>query len=164
MDPTQIPLRDLHLPESIGWWPLAPGWWFLIVLALAGLAYLLYQAFTKWRGNVSRRVALRELARIQFDYKNGVDEISLAIELSELLRRTMLAYAPRNEVAGLTGQPWLRWLDQGLDDKPFSEGPGQNVESLPYRCPDAIEDDVDVQGLINAVKARLRAPLPAEIL
>ena len=84
MDPTQIPLRDLHLPEMIGWWPLAPGWWFLIVLAAAGLGYLLYQSFMKWRRNAARRVALRELARIQSEFKDGVDEISLAIELSEL--------------------------------------------------------------------------------
>ena len=164
MDPTQIPLRDLHLPEMIGWWPLAPGWWFLIVLAFAGLAYLLYRSYAGWRRNAARRVALKELARIQKQYKSGVDEISLAIELSELLRRTMLAYAPRNEVAGLSGERWLQWLDQGLDAKPFSEGPGQNVESLPYRRPDAIEDDVDVQGLISAIKARLQTQLPAEAL
>jgi hypothetical protein len=160
MDPTQIPLRDLHLPEMIGWWPLAPGWWFLIAMAVAGLAYLLYRSFRKWRRNASRRVALRELARIQKEFKEGVDEISLAIELSELLRRTMLAYAPRSEVAGLTGENWLRWLDQGLDEKPFSEGSGQNLESLPYRRPDAIEDDVNVEGLINAVRERLQTPLP----
>jgi hypothetical protein len=164
MDPLQIPLRDLHLPEMIGWWPLAPGWWFLIVLAAAGLGYLLYQSFMKWRRNAARRVALRELARIQSEFKDGVDEISLAIELSELLRRTMLAYAPRDEVAGLTGANWLRWLDHGLEDKPFSEGSGHNVESLPYRRPDAIEDDVDVAGLIKAVKKRLQTPLAVEAL
>lgn len=162
MDPQQIPLRDLHLPEMIGWWPLASGWWFLIALAAAGLGYLLYRSFRKWRRNAPRRVALRELARIQKEYKSGVDEISLAIELSELLRRTMLAYAPRNEVAGLTGKNWLRWLDQGFDQKMFSEGSGQNLESLPYRRRDAIEDDVDVQGLIDAVRERLQKPLPAE--
>ena len=162
MDPQQIPLRDLHLPEMIGWWPLAPGWWFLIALVVAGLGYLLYQSFAKWRRSAARRIALKELARIQNDYKYGVDEISLAIELSELLRRTMLAYAPRNEVAGLTGESWLQWLDRGLDDRPFSEGSGQNVESWPYRCPDAIEDDVDVEGLIRAVKMRLQTPLLAE--
>lgn len=164
MDPEQIPLRDLHLPEMIGWWPPAPAWWFLIVLAFTGLAFLLYRSFEKWRRHASRRVALKELARIQHEYEDGVDEISLAIELSELLRRTMLAYAPRNEVASLTGRSWLQWLDQGLDEKPFSEGSGHNLESLPYRCPDGIEDDVDVQGLINAVKARLQTPLPAEAL
>jgi hypothetical protein len=162
MDPQQIPLRDLHLPEMIGWWPPAPGWWFLTVLAVAGLSYVLYRSFRKWRRNASRRVALRELSRIQKEYQSGVDEISLAIELSGLLRRTMLAYAPRNEVAGLTGEYWLRWLDQGLDEKPFSEGSGQNLESLPYRRADAIEDDVDVEGLIKAVKERLHTPLPAE--
>jgi hypothetical protein len=162
MDPTQIPLRDLHLPEAIGWWPLAPGWWFLIMILLAGIVYLSYRSIQKWRRNAMRRVALMELSRIQREYKKGVDEITLAIELSELLRRTMLAYAPRIEVAGLTGKRWLQWLDQGLDDRPFSEGPGQNVESLPYRRPDAVEDDVDVQGLIEAIKTRLRTPLPAE--
>ena len=164
MDPTQIPLRDLHLPEMIGWWPLAPGWWFLIVLVVAGLGYLLYRLFAKWRRNAARRIALRELSRIQKEYRHGVDEISLAIELSELLRRTMLAYAPRNEVAGLTGDSWLRWLDRGLDDKPFSEGSGQDVESLPYRSRDAIADDVDVEGLLKAVRLRLKTPLSAEAL
>ena len=162
MDPQQIPLRDLHLPEMIGWWPLALGWWFLIALALAGLGYLLYRSFSRWRRNASRRAALRELSRIQKEYKSGVDEISLSVELSALLRRTMLAYAPRNEVAGLTGENWLHWLDQGLDEKLFSEGSGQYLESLPYRRPDAIEDDVDVQGIIDAVKARLQTPLPVE--
>ena len=162
MDPTQIPLRDLHLPEMIGWWTLAPGWWFLMMLGVAGLGYLLYQAFLKWRRNAARRIALRELSRIQNEYKHGVDETSLAIELSELLRRTMLAYAPRDEVAGLTGASWLQWLDQGLDDRPFSEGSGRDVESLPYRNRDAIADDVDVEGLIKAVKMRLQTPLSAE--
>ncbi len=164
MDPTQIPLRDLHLPEVIGWWPLAPGWWFLILLVLAGIVYLAYRSIRRWRRNAMRRIALRELSRIQKEFRKGVDEITLAIELSELLRRTMLAYAPRNEVAGLTGRRWLQWLDQGLDDRPFSEGSGRNVESLPYRRPGGVEDDVDVQGLIDAIKSRLQTPLPAEAL
>ena len=37
MDPEQIPLRDLHLPEAIGWWPLAPGWWVVIALVAGAL-------------------------------------------------------------------------------------------------------------------------------
>jgi len=162
MDPTQIPLRDLHLPEAVGWWPLAPGWWALLGMLAVLLGYYLYRGYLRWRGNAARRIALRELARIQRDYRQGVDEISLAIELSELLRRTMLAYAPRHEVAGLTGEGWLRWLDRGLDDRPFTAGSGQNVESLPYRRPGITEDDVDIEGMLRAVRARLQTPLPAE--
>ena len=37
MDPEQIPLRALHLPDAIGWWPLAPGWWVVIGLAVLGV-------------------------------------------------------------------------------------------------------------------------------
>jgi hypothetical protein len=160
MDPEQIPIRDLHLPQAIGWWPLAPGWWVLIALAVAGLLYLLYRAYQKWRSNAARRVALRELARVRNEYASGMDAVTLAIELSELLRRTMLAYAPRNEVASLTGQRWLQWLDQGLDDQPFAKGSGRNLESLPYRNRNKVDDDVDVDGLIQAVQRRLRTPLP----
>jgi hypothetical protein len=160
MDPEQIPIRDLHLPQTIGWWPLAPGWWVLIALAAAGLLYLLYRAYRKWRWNAARRVALAELARVRGEFASGMDAVTLAVELSELLRRTMLAYAPRNEVASLTGQRWLQWLDRGLSDQPFSKGSGRSLESLPYRNRDKVDDDVDVHGLINAVQRRLRTPLP----
>ena len=162
MDPTQIPLRDLHLPEAIGWWPLAPGWWVLIALAAIGLCILLYRALRRWQRNAARRLALRELRRIRADYQYGVDEVTLAIELSELLRRTMLAYAPRGEVAGLTGDAWLAWLDRGLPETLFVDGPGKNVETLPYRRPGVVEDDVDVEGLIDAVRTRLSTPLATE--
>ena len=36
-DPSK--LADIHLPEAIGFWPVAPGWW--IVLALMILAIFL---------------------------------------------------------------------------------------------------------------------------
>jgi hypothetical protein len=160
MDPEQIPIRDLHLPEAVGWWPLAPGWWVLVAAAAAGLLYLLFRAYKKWRWNAARRVALREFARVRDEFAAGMDAVTLAIELSELLRRTMLAYAPRNEVASLTGRRWLQWLDRGLDDQPFSNGSGRALESLPYRNREKIADEVDVEGLIDAVSRRLRTPLP----
>lgn len=162
MDPEQIPLRDIHLPEAVGWWPLAPGWWFLIALAAIAAGYGLYRLFLRWRGNAARRVALGELARVRREFAAGASAQALAKELSELLRRGMLAYAPRAEVAGLTGERWLAWLDRGLPDKPFTSGPGRSLESLPYLRPDAVSDDVDVGGLLEAVQTRLRTPLSGE--
>ena len=29
-----LPLRDIELPEAISWWPLAPGWWLLLMVVL----------------------------------------------------------------------------------------------------------------------------------
>lgn len=158
MDPEQLPLRDLHLPEAIGLWPLAPGWWVLIVLLAAGLGYLLYQRYLAWRSNAARRLALRELNRVRADFAQGTDALTLGKELSELLRRAMLAYAPRSEVAGLTGDRWLEWLDQDLDDKPFTRGAGRHIESLPYQRPESTAEEPDLSGLIDAVYRRLKTP------
>jgi hypothetical protein len=159
MDPTQLPLRDLHLPAAIGWWPLAPGWWVLLALLAAGLGWLTYRALQRWQAGRSRRFALQQLLRATIEYGETGNTLSLAKQLSELLRRAMLAYAPRSEVAGLTGDRWLQWLDQGMNEPLFSTGAGQVLESLPYRSPEPGDQDIDVDGLIDAVRERLRTPV-----
>jgi hypothetical protein len=159
MDPEQIPLRDLHLPEAIGWWPLAPGWWLLIALAVFGLLYLLHRAYRQWRSNRPRRVALRELKKLRSEYQHGMDAISLSKQLSQLLRRAMLAYATRDAVAGLTGQSWLEWLDRGLEGQPFTTGPGRMIGSLPYVRSDGGDAEINIAAMIDAVRLRLQTPL-----
>lgn len=159
MNPEDLPLRDLHLPEAIGWWPLAPGWWLLLALALAGLLLAARAIYRRRRQGAARRRALAELARLEAAYASDGDVVRFASALSTLLRRAMLAYAPRDEVAGLTGREWLEWLDRGLERQPFSSGPGQTLAALPYRGR-AGEGEVDVAGLIDAVRSRLRTPLP----
>jgi hypothetical protein len=159
MNPEDIPLRDLHLPGLVSWWPLAPGWWILIGLVLCGLGYLAFEAWKKFRLNAPRRQALSHLRYLKAEYSWTGDAVALGARLSELLRRAMLAYAPRDEVAGLTGTSWLEWLDRGLPERSFSEGPGRNIESLPYKKSDADTRDVDIDGLIEAVRVRLKTPL-----
>lgn len=160
MDPEQIPLRDLHLPEAVGWWPLAPGWWVLIGLLAIGILVLLRRAWLKWRHDAPRRIALRELKRLESSYRQAPNAVLLATRLSELLRRTMLAYSPRKEVAGLTGQEWLAWLDQGLSESLFTEGPGRSLQELPYRRADAAVPEREVDGLLEAVRRRIKVPVP----
>lgn len=159
MDPTQIPLRDLHLPETIGWWPLAPGWWFVIA-AVAIIAILLLRRWMQRRSlAAARRHALRKFDRARRAYADHGSAVALGIELSELLRRTMLAYAPRADIAGLTGDAWLAWLDRDLPKSHFREGAGRVLLDLPYRDPATAEQDVDIDGMLDAVRERLRIPI-----
>lgn len=162
MNPEQIPLRDLHLPEAVGWWPPAPGWWLLLALLLAPAVYGLLSAWRAYRRNAPRRAALAELGQLHEAWAADHDVAALGVGISQLLRRAMLAYAPRAEVAGLTGKAWLEWLDRGLDDHPFSAGPGRYLAELPYRRP-VDRYDVDAPRLIETVRRRLATPLPETV-
>lgn len=160
MDPELLPLRDLHLPEPIGWWPPAPGWWMLIGLVAAALVYAAILARRRWRYHRPRRLALRELERVARAHASRPDPVRLGMRLSELLRRAALAYGPRNPVAGLTGKQWLEWLDRGLEGRPFTEGPARGLAELPYLRSGRDVPEVDANALIRAVRRRLRTPFP----
>jgi len=159
MEPQPIPLRDLHLPDAIGWWPLAPGWWVVIAIALIGLGFLLRAGLRVRARGAARRFALRQLNEIVQQYEEGKDPALFGANISALLRRTMLAYAPRLDVAGLTGEDWLQWLDQGLAKPVFSKGPGRQILELPYRRPDSEPTVTDVERLVAAVRHRVATPV-----
>lgn len=159
MDEKALPLRDLQLPDAIGWWPLAPGWWVVIAIVVAALGYVAWRLFKRWQFDAPRRYALRELARFEAEYLEHRNPVTLGKQLSELLRRGMLAYAPREEVAGLTGDEWLAWLDQGMPLPYFHTEGGRSLLKLPYRDPQGDFSDIDIDALISAVRMRLGVPL-----
>lgn len=159
MDPEQIPLRDLHLPEAISWWPLAPGWWVLIVLAVVLLFVLLRLYLRKRARSAARRHALRQLDQLTADFERHRNAVTFSSDVSELLRRTMLAYAPRREVAGLTGDAWLAWLDQDLDQPRFQTAAGKKLLEMPYRRPDESVSAMDLVDVVAAVRQRLATPV-----
>ena len=115
MDPTRLPLRDVHLPPSPPWWPLAPGWWLLVAAIL--LPLLAWTAWHAWR-----RLRRRRWAR-WFDAASGCGSHPERLAaMSELLRRAARRYQVGAEL--LEGQAWLRFLD-GARGTAFSGGAGR---------------------------------------
>ena len=114
MELQQLPLRPMQLPEAISWWPMAPGWWLLLVLFVV-LFFVCVRAVFGWvrrRRADPRRFALAELADIQQRYQQSEDKALLLTHCNQLLKRTALTLFPRQEVAALSGDDWLTFLLQ----------------------------------------------------
>lgn len=107
-------LADIHLPQQVGFWPLAPGWWVLLCLlaALAVWGIVLLRRHLHHR-NLYRH-AIGELQRCRDDLRSagGADgaQIDYLNAVNTVLRRVALAHYPRGTVAGLTGRAWVEFL------------------------------------------------------
>ncbi len=120
-----IPLRDIHLPDPVGLWPLAPGWWALLLLVLFISAASVFYIRRKRLASAYRREALNALNQLTESYKsqeathinNHSQLIVLKKEYLEksntLLKRTALTAYPqatRLSVAAFTGEQWTGFL------------------------------------------------------
>ncbi len=146
MATVNLPLRDIHLPEQIGYWPLAPGWWALTLLLLL-LIFAGFSFWHFWQRRQLRRIALRRL-----DDLVSLPENELAAPLSRLLRQAAISHFPRQESAGLNGQHWLEFLDRPFKDTPFSNGVGRCLSDAPYRP----EPEIDGEAVIALCRRWLK--------
>jgi hypothetical protein len=147
-----LDLRDIHLPPAPGWWPPAPGWWLLAVL-LAVLVLLLVRALQRQRRLRRQRRRLRdELAALRLVHAGADDGAVLLAALSQLLRRACKQHAPA--ALNLQGEDWLRFLDHGLPQAPFSTGVGRLLLDGPFR---RHIDPAAAQAVFELVEQRLLA-------
>src|SRR5262245_66626316 len=97
VDMSALPLRDIHLPGAISWWPPAPGWWVLAALAmLVAVVVGLYY----WRER-HRRTALRALRQVQAALGRGAEPVVCLQQASTVLRRFAMTGARDGEVTAV---------------------------------------------------------------
>ncbi|MBK1703580.1 DUF4381 domain-containing protein, partial [Halochromatium glycolicum] len=142
MNPELQALRDIHDPLGNPWWPLAPGWW-LVLLALCAAAVLIWRQrrhrpllpplpllrVGDWRWD-----AHRQLKRLQRAAPSTPLKVRAA-ELAELLKRIAMARHGRAHCAGLHGQAWLDWLTEQDPDGFDWRQEGQILIRAPYAPP-----------------------------
>lgn len=125
-----LPLRDIHLPQDVGWWPPAIGWWVLTLLALL-CVYFTFRAYRYF----TRRTATTDAVRLldSLCLAESIPPLEKVRQLSSLLRRVAISTDSRSEVAGLHGIAWLGYLDQSVPGTPFTQGPGRMLAQGPFR-------------------------------
>jgi hypothetical protein len=103
-DPASLDnLSDIAVPPPVSWWPLAPGWWVVIGIAVLVTAVAAWKAWLRWQANAYRRAAFDELGKAK-----------TVSAISEILKRTALAAFPRTDVASLSGPAWCQWLSDTM--------------------------------------------------
>lgn len=129
-DPTDMPLRDIHLPDAISWWPLAFGWWALVLIVVIGIVVLAVRFYASRR----QRVARREIQKAMDTLHSGQDPALCAQQISTIMRRFAMTISDEpNTVAGLAGENWLLFLDESWENEEFTHGEGRLLLSAPYR-------------------------------
>jgi hypothetical protein len=152
MNPTPqqaLQLRDIHLPGAPAFWPPAPGWWLLAATLLALLVWLTLIALRRYRIRRQRRRVLSALASLERQLASEGTPDALA-HMSVLLRRLALMRFPRQHVAALTGNAWLRFLDESGGDGQFTQGPGRLLATAPYQR--ALPSDLDAARLVALLR------------
>ena len=165
MNPKQQPtleLRDIHLPDPVSWWPLAPGWWLALAIIIAVIVLVIIFV-RRYRQQLYRRLGLQRLTAIEHDETTQQDHRQLIQQLSKLLRHMSVLHY-RQTCAGLDGTAWLIFLDQPFHkqpepkNQPFSAGVGQCLGAGPYQKDIG---DIDTVALFTLCRLWIKKlPLP----
>lgn len=146
MTPDTLPLRDVHLPPSPSWWPLALGWWLVIAAIVLVLGTL---AWWWWR---RRRRAQRWAATFDAALQAASPPAQRLAALSALLRRAARTVDPQAD--RLQGEAWLQLLD-GRKGHAFSQGPGRVLLDGGFQRDPAVSDLAAVEQLARQRFLRL---------
>lgn len=111
-------LRDIHLPQAVDWWPLAPGWWILIALVIAVCAYAGYWLYQRYQASMIKRQAIELLTELNNEHQ--ANHKQLLAEYSKLIRRVVISYYPREQFAAVSGKAWVEQLNQLTEQAYFT--------------------------------------------
>jgi len=143
-----LQLHDIHLPAGPGWWPPAPGWWVVGIVLLLLLLWSGIKLFNWYRIKRWRHKLLKEFS--QFHNKiDQMDDSEFVTEISSHLRQLSLILFPANDVASLTGNSWLTFLDEQSHQQVFFQEPGKFLIELPYQKSDNALSTEQKKQLLN---------------
>jgi hypothetical protein len=157
-DPASLQnLNDIVLPATVGWWPLAIGWYALIGFLLIALAWFSYRSLRRWINNGYRRAALREFQLLEDRVHRPEERDASLRQIPVLLKRTALSVYPRSQVASLTGKDWFHFLNSTVKNPSFTENTTNTLCVISYSTGELNKVDLKAStALINASRSWLK--------
>jgi hypothetical protein len=120
-------LADIHLPEPVGYWPPAIGWWLVALLIFIGLIILLWKFAAYRRQQKVCQYALTELNSCYDTYSHAEpgndaqNKLNYINRFNTVIRRVALVHYPQSNVASLDGSPWVDFIREKGDSSLLTE-------------------------------------------
>ena len=150
-----LDLSPIITPSAPSWWPLAWGWWAVIITAIALIALVFFIVKRRQKNQHAKNEALA-------CFRNSQPSNALSpSEAQDIVRQAALSYFPRDKVAGLSGDDWLAFLDTQLTKPLFAAKQSQWQQAL-YQDASLMTDEQKKaqQQLVNDCETWLRKALP----
>lgn len=106
-------LRDIHLPETGGFWPPAPGWWLFALCLLLVIAAAVWFIMRRHRKCRWLRLARRQLGELESRASRNPQWFA---QLNTLLKQAARERYRDQHPEALSGDDWIRFLLQTSPD------------------------------------------------
>ncbi len=128
-------LHDIIIPPAIGFFPLAPGWYIVLLLLLSLLFHFGYRYYQAYKKEQYRRDAQEELEALNDKNRDNT------IALLGLAKRVAISAFGRETIATLDGDRWWDFMETHSKTSVDSDLRA-SIERLLY------EEDVDFDASV----------------
>lgn len=112
-------LKDIHLPSDISNWPIAYGWWLLIILSIVICIASIYAIIQYRKKTAVRNAAIKLLKHHYSQYQESKNQQYFLQKSNQVLKRFCLKAYPH--AASLSGLAWTQFLESNSKKSFFNE-------------------------------------------
>ncbi|MBY7994289.1 DUF4381 domain-containing protein [Vibrio fluvialis] len=137
-------LKEVPIPDPVGWWPQALGWQLLLILLAILTVYIIYLRVQHWWCNRYRREAIEALTRL------SSDDALWPQKMHKIVKVVMVYLDSKH--AAVYGQSLLRQMDSYYQG---NVNMAQNADFVQWMI--CMEDPKATNPDFTAIHAALRA-------
>ncbi|WP_392339426.1 DUF4381 domain-containing protein [Moritella marina] len=133
-------LKGLILPQDVSWWPLAYGWYVLMVLVLVVSCIFIDQKRKHYMNNAYRRNALSQLHLLSM--QDATQLLSILHHALSHALNDALCHTTAQQVE-LQKETFLVSLNKGIESVSFNDFDWQLLNQLAFQHPDKVSCNTD---------------------
>lgn len=142
-------LKPIELPNEVGFWPLAWGWWALILLVIAIIMAFAVFSYLRLKRTKAYREQIKQLHVLSDQWQSNKDDQILAQQLNLLLREATVRTPNKKLVSGQI-EKWRGFLAQ--QDNWFTEEAAIDFLMANYRPVKKCQPEIWLKACQEALK------------